>query len=58
MHYSFVFQMAVSLAEGMKLALAPWYLGSFYARIDECSRNITQLVGRNDVVSYVDAYFL
>lgn len=36
----FVFPMAMSL--GNRLALVPWYFESLYARLDECSRNITQ----------------
>lgn len=56
--YVFAFPMAVLLAQGKKLALAPWYLGSLYARLDECSKNITQSVERYDVVSYMDANFL
>lgn len=55
---SFVFLMAVLLVEGKKLALAPWSLGAFYARLNKYSKNITRSVGRYDVVSYVDDNFL
>lgn len=46
------------LAQGKRLALTPWSLGSLYVRLDECSRNGTWSIGRYDVVSYVDANFL
>lgn len=39
-----------------EIGLTPWFLGSLYARLDECSRNVTQSIGR--YVSYVDANFL
>lgn len=57
MHVS-IFSMALSLAQWKRLALASWYLGSLYARFDECSRKITRPIGRYDVVSYVDSNFL
>lgn len=31
--HSFVFPMVMSLAQGKKLGLALWYLGTFYARL-------------------------
>lgn len=37
------------LAKGKKVALAPIYLGSLYARLDECVANETQSLGRYDV---------
>lgn len=49
---------AVSLSQGKRLALASWFLGSLYARIDECSRNITQSLRRYYIVAYVDTNFL
>lgn len=55
---SFVFPMAMSLAQGKRLALAPQYLGALYAPLNECSMNITRSVSQYDVVSYVDAKFL
>lgn len=42
--HSFIFPVVISLAQGMRLAVAPWYLAFFYARLDECSRNITQSI--------------
>lgn len=53
--HPFIFPMVVSLTQGKRLTLAPWYLGAFHARINKCSRNITRSVGRYDVVSYVGA---
>lgn len=50
--------MAALLARGKRSPLAAWYLGTLYARLDECVRNITQSKDRYDVVSYVDANFL
>lgn len=40
------------------MALAPWFLGSLYACLNECTRNITQSLGQYNVVSYVDVNFL
>lgn len=34
--HSSVFSMEVMLAQGKKLALAPWFLGSLFACLDEC----------------------
>lgn len=56
--HSSMFPMAVMLAQGRKFALAPWFLGSLYAQLDECSRNVTWSIGRNDAVSYIEANFL
>lgn len=36
----------------------PLFLGSFYARLDECSKSVARSVGRYNVVTYVDANFL
>lgn len=41
-----------------RLALAHLYLGSLYARLDQCSCYIFKSVVQYDVVSYVDASFL
>lgn len=38
--HSFVFSMAVLLARGKRLLLALFFLGAFYARLDECSNNV------------------
>lgn len=56
--HAFVFPMEVSHAQGKRLALASWYLGSLYAHLEECLRNITRSFGRYDVVSFVDTNFL
>lgn len=41
-----------------RLALRPWYLGSFYAHLDECSNNITWSLGQYNVMNYADVNFL
>lgn len=43
--------------KGKKVALPPIYLGSSYARLDECFANMMGSLGRHDVVSYVDSAF-
>lgn len=40
------------------MALMPLFLGSFYARLDECSMSVARYVGRFDVATYVDANFV
>lgn len=42
----------------VQLALAPLYLGSFYARLDECIGNIVPVVGHCDEVTRADSSFL
>lgn len=37
---NYAFPFAILLAKGKKLALAPIYLGSLYARLDECLSNV------------------
>lgn len=37
---NFMFLMAVLLAQGKWLVLAPLFLGDFYACLDECSKNV------------------
>lgn len=46
------------LAQGKKLALEPWFLGSLFARLDECCQNVVRSMGRYDAVSYIEANFL
>lgn len=41
--------------EGNKLTLAPLYLGSLYALLDEYARNITRVTGRYDMVMQLDS---
>lgn len=53
-----MFPPVVLLAKGDRLELAPLYLGSLYARLDECSRSVFRSVDRYNVVSYVNASFL
>lgn len=50
--------MTVMLAQRRRLALASWFLGSLYARLDECSQNVTRSMGNYDAVSYIEANFL
>lgn len=45
------------LAQGKRLVLVLLYLGAFYARLDECSNNVVQLVGQYDMVTSVDANY-
>lgn len=52
------FRLAILLVKGERSALAPIYLGSLYACLDECITNIAQLLGRSDVVMHVDSSFL
>lgn len=47
-----------SPAEGPKLALAPVYLGSLYARLKEFIQNFTRLIGSYDVATHEDSSFL
>lgn len=54
---TYVFPLAFRLARGKKLLLRPLYLGSFYAQLDNCIRNVTFSVGRYDVVTHVDSAF-
>lgn len=56
--HSSVFPMAMMLAQGRKLALASWFLGSLYAWLDECCRNVNRSMGRYDAVSYIEANLL
>lgn len=55
---SYVFPLVVLLTKGNRLVLAPLYLGSLYAWLDECSKGVFKSMGRYDVVTYVDASFL
>lgn len=49
--HNYVFPSHVLLAKGSRLALVPLYLGSLYARLEECSRSIFKSFGQYDVVS-------
>lgn len=55
---NYVFALAIFLAKGKRLALAPLYLGSLYNRLDECVHNIFCSLGPYNVVSYADTAFL
>lgn len=54
----FLFPLAVLLAQKKPIALGSWFLGSLFVRLDECGRHITRLVGRHDVICYVEVNFL
>lgn len=41
---AYVFPLAIRLTKGKNLPLGPLYLGSLYARLDECAENITRSV--------------
>lgn len=56
--HSSVFSMAMMLVKGKRLALAPWFLGSLFSRLNECCRNVAWSMGRYDAVSYIEANFL
>lgn len=43
--HSYAFSLAVLLAKGNKLALAPLYLASLYVRLYECSWSLFGLIG-------------
>lgn len=53
----YVFPLAIKLAKGERLALAPVYIGSLF-RLDECVGNIVKSVGRFHLVTHVDPAFL
>lgn len=52
---NYIFPLAVPISKGVRFALAPLYPGSLYARLDECARNVTQAMGRYDVVTHTDS---
>lgn len=54
----FVFLIAALLAQKKPVALGARFLGTVYSRLDECARNIVRLIGRYNVVCYVDTNFL
>lgn len=41
----YVFPLAIRLAKGEKVALAPIFLGSLYYRLDECVQSLMNLMG-------------
>lgn len=50
--------LAVLHEKERKMALAPIYPGSLYARLDECVTNLTRFLRHYDVVSHVGYVFL
>lgn len=56
--HPYVFLLAVKLAKGEKLALAPIFLGSLFYRLDECVQSLSRSMGRYTVVSYANSAFL
>lgn len=54
----FGFPLAIILAKGKRLALAPIYLSSLYARLDKCVNNVARSVGRYEVVPHRDVELL
>lgn len=54
----YVFPLAVRLAKGEKLALAPVFLGSLFFNLDECGQNLVKSIGWYTVVSYANTSFL
>lgn len=55
---NYFFPLTVLLEKGGKVGLAPIYLGSLYARFDECVANVARSLGRYDVVSFMDSVYL
>lgn len=49
----YVFPLEILLAKGKKVVLATIYLGSLYARLDECIPNMTRSLGCYDYL-FVD----
>lgn len=56
--HPYVFFLAVKLAKGEKLSLAPIFLSSLFYRLDECVHNLSKFMGRYNVVSYANSAFL
>lgn len=54
---SYIFSLAILLAKGRKVALAPIYLRSLYEHLGVCFTNVTLSLGCYDVVA-VDSVFL
>ena len=52
------FHLAIRLARGERFALAPFYLGSLYWRLDLFSETSVRSKGRYAIVSNVDLGFL
>lgn len=44
----FVFPLAIPIAKGVKLALAPLYSESLYTELDECIQNVNKAIRRYD----------
>lgn len=55
---AFVFPLAIHLARGEKVALAPIFLGSLFYRLDECVQSLVRSMGRYTVASYAQTAFL
>lgn len=55
---AFVFPLAIRLARGEKIALAPIFLGSLFHRLDECVQSLVRSMGRYTVASYAQTAFL
>lgn len=55
---AFVFPLAIRLARGEKVALAPIFLRSLFYRLDECIESLVRSMGRYTVASYAQTAFL
>lgn len=55
---AYVFPMAIRLARGEKVALAPIFLGSLFYRLNECVQTLIRSMGRYIVASYAQMAFL
>lgn len=52
------FPLDIQIAKCVKFALAPFYLGTPYTRLDECVNNVIRVTRRYEVVTRADYSFL
>lgn len=53
----YVFPLAIVIVKWEKFALAPRYLRSLYAWLDECVANVVRSAGRFGAVTHIDTFF-
>ncbi|XWS58908.1 hypothetical protein CRYUN_Cryun08bG0074800 [Craigia yunnanensis] len=53
-----VIPIAIKIAKGMRFSLAPFYLGSFYKRLDLYLSKIEKSASRYGILTYVDVSFI
>lgn len=54
----YVFSLSIKITQGKKLALAPLYLTSMYACLDESVHNINKSVSMYSMVTHADSDLL